>query len=195
MRIIAGCLKGRKLKEPKGRNIRPTADRVKEAVFSIIAFDIQGKRVLDLFAGTGNLGLEALSRGANYSVFVDSSREALTLVKENIKLLGLEDRSDVLFMDAFKSIEYLDRNRDKFDIIFIDPPYREGLYEDIIKKIAVSGIMNEECIVVIEHPSDMKLEKHPDDMKMYKQKKYGNTKITIMKRTDSDENSCLSGQF
>lgn len=195
MRIIAGCFRGRRLKEPKDRNIRPTADRVKEAVFSILAFDIHGKRVLDLFAGTGNLGLEALSRGADYSVFVDSSREALGLVRTNIMTLGLEDRSDVLLMDALKSIDYLDKNRERFDIVFIDPPYREGFYEEVINKIAKSGIMNEESIIVVEHPGDMKLEIHPDGMKVYKQKKYGNTKITIMKRTDSDENGCLPGKL
>lgn len=195
MRIIAGYAKGRKLKSPENQDIRPTSDRVKEAIFSMIAFYIPGKIVLDLFAGTGNLGLEALSRGAKFSVFVDNNREALKLVNQNIKLLGYKDKTSVVFSDALKALDLFRKRNEKFDIVFIDPPYRQSLYGEIIQSIAENDIIDRSGILIIEHPADIKLKDEYEGLKKIKEKKYGNTSITILKREDNYENSGLSGQF
>lgn len=118
MRVITGTARGRRLKEPQGMDIRPTTDKVKESMFSILQFDIEGRRVLDLFGGTGQLGIEALSRGASEVVFVDKSAAALKLIRENLELCGLSDRARVRNGD---SLAYL-RSGEKFDLVFLDPP-------------------------------------------------------------------------
>ena len=119
MRVITGTARGRRLKEPQGMDIRPTTDKVKESMFSILQFDIEGRRVLDLFGGTGQLGIEALSRGALEVVFVDKSAAALKLIRENLELCGLSDQARVRNGD---SLAYL-RSGEKFDLVFLDPPY------------------------------------------------------------------------
>ena len=126
MRVITGSARGRRLLELAGGETRPTADRVKEGVFNIIQFDIEGRRVLDLFAGTGQLGVEALSRGAAEAVFVEQRRDAARLVTENLKLTGLADRARVVNGDA---LSYLAGAGERFDIVFIDPPYADRLWE------------------------------------------------------------------
>ena len=123
MRVITGSARGRRLKELTGMETRPTTDKVKESLFSIIQFDIEGRRVLDLFAGTGQLGIEALSRGAASAVFIDRRADAVRLVKDNLELCGLSDRASVRCGDA---MSYL-RSGEKFDLIFLDPPYAAGL--------------------------------------------------------------------
>ena len=121
MRVITGTAGGRKLKSPYGNAVRPTTDHVKQAIFNILQYDMEGRRVLDLFGGTGQMGIEALSRGAREAVFVDSSRTSVLLIRENLKLCGF--KADVLQSDA---LSYLQRG-EKFDIIFVDPPYDAGL--------------------------------------------------------------------
>ena len=123
MRVITGSARGRKLKTLEGVDVRPTTDRVKEAVFSIVQFDVQGAAVLDLFAGSGQMGIEALSRGAKLAVFVDSSKRSLEVVRDNLKTTGLAPSSRVVTMD-YKS--FLAGTRDQFDIAFLDPPYHQG---------------------------------------------------------------------
>lgn len=128
MRVITGTARGRKLRTPENYDIRPTTDVVKEAIFNIVQFDVEGRRVLDLFAGTGQLGIEALSRGAASCVFIDSDKAAAAIVRDNLKACGLEGQ--VLQADA---IGYLD-SCGKFDLIFIDPPYDSGLYDGVLQK-------------------------------------------------------------
>ena len=174
MRIISGIAKGTRLKSPTGLNTRPTADMVKEAVFSIIHQDIPGSIVLDLFSGSGQLGLEALSRGAEYCVFADSDREAFKITKENAELAGFSEKSRILLRDA---VSYLKSNKDKFDIAFIDPPYADGLYEKVLT--ALSPRMSERGKVICEH--DIKTDT-PDicgDLRKQKSYKYGRKKITV----------------
>ena len=127
MRIIAGSCKGRPILAPKGMDTRPTLDRVKESLFGIIQFQIYGKTVLDLFAGSGNLGLEALSRGASFAAFNDMSRDAVKVIRANIEKLGFEQKSVVMNVDFAQAIRSLSARR--FDIVFLDPPYRAGLME------------------------------------------------------------------
>ena len=132
MRVITGIAGGRKLKSPEGEAVRPTTDQVKQAIFNILQFDLEGRRILDLFGGTGQLGIEALSRGAREAVFTDSSRTSVQLIRENLKRCGLEGK--VLQTDA---LSYLARG-EKFDVIFIDPPYDGGLYQAVLEKRPMS---------------------------------------------------------
>ncbi len=144
MRVITGSARGRRLKAPKGADIRPTTDMVKEAVFNIVQYDIEGRRVLDLFAGTGQMGIEALSRGASEVVFVDESRDAVKLVRENLEHCGFE--AQVMLSDA---TSYIERGG-RFDLVFIDPPYGSGLMEKCLQKIRKIDILNEGGIIICE---------------------------------------------
>ena len=128
MRVISGTARGRRLKELEGMETRPTTDRVKEGMFNVLQFDIEGRRVLDLFAGTGQLGIECLSRGAKEAVFVDRRTDAVRLIRENLKVTDLADRAKVVSGD---SVAYLKSLQEQFDIILLDPPYAAGLLEDL----------------------------------------------------------------
>lgn len=149
MRIIAGSCKGRPILAPKGTDTRPTLDRVKESLFGIIQFQLYGKAVLDLFAGSGNLGLEALSRGASFAAFNDMSRDAVRVIRANIEKLGFGQKSVVMNMDFERAVRSLASSR--FDIVFLDPPYRAGLMEKALKAIGTSGILNSGAIIIAEH--------------------------------------------
>ena len=151
MRVITGTARGRRLKELQGMETRPTTDKVKESLFSIIQFDIEGRRVLDLFAGTGQLGIEALSRGAAEAVFVDRRPDAVRLVQENLALCGFTDRARVKSGDA---LAYL-KSGEKFDLIFLDPPYAADLLEQALTAIASFDICREHGIIVAESAADL----------------------------------------
>jgi len=180
MRIVSGTARGRKLKEPGGHKIRPTSDRVKESVFTIIQFDIEGRRVLDLFAGTGQYGIEALSRGAGSAVFVDTLADAVKLVKENLKITNLTDNARVYGRDALR---YLDEC-DNFDLIFIDPPYDTKLAAKSIAKIAEFDKLNINGIIICE----LKADETPPTVElpyiMQKEYKYGGVKIAKYTRQE-----------
>ena len=149
MRVITGKARGVQLKTPDGMLTRPTTDRVKEALFSIINFDIPMARVLDLFGGTGQLGIEALSRGAKSAVFVDQREDACRLIKENLRRTRLEADGKVVRADY---MDYLRRSREKFDIIFLDPPYAEVFLENALKCITEIDILQSGGIIVAERP-------------------------------------------
>ena len=149
MRVITGKARGVQLKTPDGMTTRPTTDRVKEALFSIIQFDIPTARVLDLFGGTGQLGIEALSRGAASAVFVDAGEPACRLIRENLKRTRLENDAKVIRADY---LDYLKRCREKFDIIFLDPPYAEVFLENALKSITEIDILQTGGIIVTERP-------------------------------------------
>ena len=155
MRVITGTARGRRLREPEGMAIRPTTDSVKEAIFNTIQFDIEGRQALDLFAGTGQLDIEALSRGAKDCVFIDESTAAIKLIKENLKTCRLE--ATVLQTDA---IGYLAQGR-KFDLIFLDPPYDTMLVEKALQTVAKSDILTTGGIIVCETRRDKVLPDMP----------------------------------
>ena len=155
MRVITGTARGRRLKTPENSDIRPTTDNVKESVFNIIQFDIEGRRVLDLFAGTGQLGIECLSRGAAEAVFIDDSREAVRIVKDNLKACGFS--APVLQQDA---LSYL-RSCGRFDLIFVDPPYDANLYEPVLETINSVDILSDGGIILCES----RRERYMPDMK------------------------------
>ena len=153
MRVITGSARGRRLKELEGMETRPTTDRVKEGLFSAIQFDIEGRRVLDLFAGTGQLGIECLSRGAASAVFVDQRMDAVGLIRENLAVTELADRAKVVCGNA---LDFLTRNQAAFDLIFLDPPYGTGLLEAVLERCQAGGfdILSTHGIIVAEHPAD-----------------------------------------
>lgn len=182
MRVITGSARGRRLRELEGMETRPTTDRVKEGLFSIIQFEIEGRRVLDLFAGTGQLGIECLSRGAASVVFVDQRQDAVRLIRENLAVTDLADRARVVCGGA---AEFLAGTRETFDLIFLDPPYGTGLLEDVLQRCSLTefDILNPHGIIVAEHPAD-----RPPQVpavcrgRVYR---YGKIGLTVMRR---DEN-------
>lgn len=179
MRVIAGKAKGIVLKTPDGMQTRPTADRVKEALFSILQFDLPGTKVLDLFGGTGQLGIEALSRGAKSAVFVDAADAPCKLIRENLHRAKMEGEGSVVRSDY---LAYLSRCNEKFDIIFLDPPYAEVFLENAIKKISEIDILQSNGIIVAERPVEKELFLEIDGFTRSKDYKYGNTLLTFYRK-------------
>jgi len=179
MRVITGSARGVQLKTPDGLKTRPTADRVKEAMFSVIQFDIPGASVLDLFGGTGQLGIEALSRGAGKAVFVDAGEDACRLIKENLKRSKLENKGTVLKSDY---MDYLSRCKDRFDIIFLDPPYAEVFLENSLNKLSQIDILQTGGIIVTERSIDKNLAWENEGFSRSKDYKYGKTLVTIFRK-------------
>ena len=179
MRVITGKARGVQLKTPDGMQTRPTADRVKEALFSIINFDIPGADVLDLFGGTGQLGIEALSRGAKSAVFVDQSEQACRLIRENLKRTKLEQDAKVIRGDY---MDYLSRCREKYDIILLDPPYAEVFLENALKCITEIDILRSGGIIVAERPLEKDLPYEFEGYSRSKDYKYGKILLTIYRK-------------
>lgn len=177
MRVITGKARGRRLETLEGTDVRPTTDKVKEAVFSSIQFDIEGRRVLDLFAGSGQLGIEALSRGAESAVFVDLNPEAVAVINRNIKATGFESRAKVIRADYFS---FAASASDKFNIAFLDPPYKAGLLEKALN--TVTGIMSENGIIICEHPADVALPEAAGIFTLSRRAKYGKISVSIYKK-------------
>ncbi len=179
MRVISGKARGVTLKTPEGMLTRPTADRVKEAVFSILQFDLPGTRVLDLFGGTGQLGIEALSRGAQSAVFVDAAEPACKLIRENLRRTKLEQQGRVVRSDY---LQYLRQCREKFDIILLDPPYAEVFLENSLKCISEIDILETGGIIVAERPVEK--DQLPDFSGYTRSKdyKYSKTILTIYRK-------------
>ena len=184
MRVITGSARGRRLKELEGMETRPTTDRVKEGLFSALQFDIEGRRVLDLFAGTGQLGIEALSRGAAGCVFVDRRTDAVKLIRENLKVTALEDRARVVTAD---SLEYLSGLREKFDLIFLDPPYAAGLLEPALERIAQFDILAPHGIIAAEAPEGKTLPALAEPYRLSRTYRYGKIAMTIYRRKGDRE--------
>ena len=179
MRVITGTARGVQLKTPDGMVTRPTTDRVKEAMFSIIHFDIPGAAVLDLFGGTGQLGIEALSRGAKSAVFVDAGEPACKLIKENLKRTKLDAQARVIRSDY---LDFLRRSREQFDIILLDPPYAEVFLENALNCITEIDILRQGGIIVTERPLGKELPWEFDGYQRSKDYKYGNTLLTIYRK-------------
>ncbi len=179
MRVITGKARGVQLKTPDGMLTRPTTDRVKEALFSIIQFEVPSARVLDLFGGTGQLGIEALSRGAKSAVFVDAREDACRLIRENLKRTRLEQEGRVVRSDY---LDYLKRCREQFDIILLDPPYAEVFLENSLKQITEIDILQSNGIIVTERPIEKELLWEFEGYTRSKDYKYGKTLLTIYRK-------------
>lgn len=177
MRVITGIARGKRLVTPDGSDVRPTSDKVKEALFSALQFDIEGRRVLDLFAGSGQLGIEALSRGAESCVFVDNSRASLNLVKKNLEITGLSVNAKVVQSD-FSSFAAM--CRDTFDIVFLDPPYAAGILCDAIK--AVLPLMSDFGMIICEYPPEVTIPESVAGFSVYRTYRYGKINISIYRK-------------
>lgn len=178
MRIIAGKYRGRRLFVPKGRDVRPTGDRVKEAIFSILGRSVDGAVVLDLFAGSGSLGLEALSRGAKRAVFVDNRSESLAAVKRNLEALGLESQK-VVKSDLRRGCESF-KDEGPFDLLFLDPPYGKDLAPGILNLVARTGIISDGACAVVEHGLDEDLSGLDSCWSVDQVRTYGQTSISFL---------------
>ena len=184
MRVISGLAKGVQLKTPDGLATRPTTDRVKEAMFSIIQFDLPGAKVLDLFGGTGQLGIEALSRGAKSAVFVDASDTACKLIRENLKKTRFEQQGNVIRSDY---LNYLKNCHQKFDIILLDPPYIEIFLENSLKLITEIDILQTNGIIVTERPLEKDLPWEFPGFSRSRDYKYGKTLLAVYRKESSEE--------
>lgn len=182
MRVITGSAKGRRLVTPEGIEVRPTAERVKEALFSAINFDIEGRRVLDLFAGSGQLAVEALSRGADSAVLVDNSAASIKVAKANIENCGFADKARLVQID-YQS--FCAMSRDIFDIVFLDPPYNKGMLMPALK--AVLPLVSDYGMIICEHTPEVKPEQNVGGFSIYRTYKYGKVSITIYKRSEAIE--------
>ena len=179
MRVISGKARGTVLKTPDGSLTRPTTDRVKEALFSIIQFDIPGARVLDLFGGTGQLGIEALSRGANSAVFVDAQKSACALISENLKRTRMENSAKVVCSDYEV---FLKKSSETYDIILLDPPYGEKFLENALKMITEIDILESGGIIVTERPVEKKLDRDFPGYTRSRDYKYSSTILSVYRK-------------
>lgn len=184
MRIITGDYRGRKLETPVGYDVRPTTDKVKEAVFNILMNDIWDSVCVDLFAGTGNLGLEALSRGAKKCYFCDNSRESLNLIKSNIERCDAQEQSVILAGDYTKA---LTRIKEQADVFFLDPPYQAGLYEKCLQLIDSLDLLTKEGIIIAEHGVRDQVPDQIGRLTKVKDRKYGKILVSIYRYIGEDE--------
>jgi 16S rRNA (guanine966-N2)-methyltransferase len=180
MRIISGTSKGRRLTTQKGQALRPTSDRVKQSVFNILGNEVEGKTVLDLFAGTGNLGIEALSRGAKKALFVEKRRQALRLIQKNLFQCGMKDRSEILPKDVRRAISVLHQRGESFDLIIMDPPYEKGLIQQTLMKLQSHPIHHRDSILIIEHDRREPLPKTVEGWNLIRQREMGDTVISFL---------------
>lgn len=184
MRIISGTMRGTKLFTLEGLNTRPTLDRVKEALFSKINYELEDAIVLDLFSGSGALALESLSRGAKKAIMCDSSRDAIKIIKQNIEKTRTEDRTVLLDCDYNKALEKLENEKIKFDFIFLDPPYKSDFAEDAAKKIVEKDLLNDNGIIVLETDEKEKILNNLDTnlLEIKDMKKYGRVVLLFLIR-------------
>jgi len=183
MRVISGSARGRRLKELQGMDTRPTTDKVKESLFNIIQFEIEGRRVLDLFGGTGQLGIEALSRGAARCTFVEQRRDAVALIRENVKACQFQEQAQIVQGDA---LSFLASCRETFDVILLDPPYNKGLLEESIQSIARFDILAEHGIIVCESAAEWTIPPLAPPYEVGREYRYGKIKLTLCRRTGSE---------
>nr|WP_114297472.1 16S rRNA (guanine(966)-N(2))-methyltransferase RsmD [Anaerobacterium chartisolvens] len=179
LRVISGTAKGHKLKAPRGVSTRPTSDRVKESLFNIISHSIYASEVLDLFAGTGNLGIEALSRGADSAVFIDRSQECFSIINENLRHTKLEDKASVMVGDVFACLKRLSSQGRKFDIVFLDPPYNKNLIEETLTFIVQNDIIRDNSIIIAERDIDDIIPQSIEAIKLAREERYGDTVLSF----------------
>jgi 16S rRNA (guanine(966)-N(2))-methyltransferase RsmD len=183
MRIVAGEWRGRRLVAPKGRGVRPTLEMVREAIFDTLGPRVAGSRVLDLFAGCGALGLEALSRGASHVTWCDSSDRSIAAVRENASKLGVPaSAATVLHMPAHAAIARLSRAGETFDIVFLDPPYEGGLYEETMLALGMGRVVARGGLVAVEHARRIEVDPVFGDLVLKKRRQYGETIVTYFER-------------
>ena len=186
VRVISGSARGLKLNTPGDDRVRPTTDRVKESMFNIVQDWVYDSQVLDLFAGSGALGIEALSRGASQAVFCDNSPDSIKIIKSNIEKARVVDRSQIVSGDFKRCLRDMWTKNQSFDMIFVDPPYYEGLFEEVLDTIRSCKILKKDGIVIVEHDAKRPIGR-VEGLGVYKEKKYGITMLTFYCLEDDDE--------
>ncbi len=182
MRVVAGKFKGRKLKTPRGLFVRPTSDRVKEALFSIVGSEIRGANFLDLFAGTGSVGLEAFSRGAASVTFVEKDRIAVKILKQNLSIIENREDVKVLCSDVFRALKFLHSHKKVYNFIFMDPPYASNLVFQVLKGIEKYNLLCRGGFIIVERGKEEEIERHGDtEFRIINKKKYGSTFLMFYK--------------
>lgn len=188
MRVVSGKYRGKKLESPKDERVRPTTDMVKEAIFNLVQFEVQGAIVLDLFSGSGALGIEAVSRGADYVVFADNSKDSISLVEKNLS--GVEYFGKVIKSDFRDAIRMLAMDKKtKFDLIFVDPPYDKDFGEQAIKLIFENNILAMDGAIIYEHPQHTSLRAGDFDGIMIDERRYGKTLVSVLRQSHADAES------
>ena len=182
MRIITGSAKGKRLNTLEGLDVRPTSDKVKEGLFSALQFDIEGRRILDLFAGSGQLSLEALSRGAESAVLVDNSSNSIKIIKKNIEICGFEEKAKCIQSDYFS---FCASSRDVYDIAFLDPPYKAGILISALK--SVIPLMSDYGIIVCEHPKEVELPQEIGGFSIMRVYRYGKIYVTVYRKGEIND--------
>lgn len=185
MRVITGIAKGRKLKTSKGLDVRPTSDRAKESLFNVLGSRVVESRILDLFAGSGAIGIEALSRGANRAVFVDSSPSSCRLVEENLRNTGLTANAEILRHDTSGALRSLAGKGEKFDLIFLDPPYQKGFVAPTLEQAAGAGLLSEHGLIVVEHSRREPVPASVGQFHVSRQLVFGDTLLSIYRRSEN----------
>lgn len=186
MRVITGSARGVRLQAPKGMDTRPTLDQVKEGIFSAIQFEVEGRRVLDLFAGSGQMGIEALSRGAKSAVFVDMRQGACAVVRSNLEKTRLTPNAQVLRSDY---LSYLSHCWETFDLIFLDPPYAEIFLENALKSISEIDILSECGILICERPAEKTLPAQIGCLHVSREYRYGRVAVSLYRKNNDLEQS------
>ncbi len=180
MKVISGTLKGRTIQGYNIDGTRPTMDRVKESLFGMIQDNIRDSIILDLFAGSGNLGIEAISNGAKKSYFIDNNKEVIKVLKKNITNFNILDKAIIKLSDWKKALNEFGNQGIKFDIIFVDPPYEYDVYEKIIDKVITLNLLNDNGLIVLEH-RNLKFKNTYNKLVLYKEKRYGDKAVNIYK--------------
>lgn len=181
MRVIGGNARGRRLKVPKGQSVRPTSGRVKEALFNILPRDLSGIKFLDLFAGTGNVSIEAISRGAAEAILIDSSPKSGKVIRENLRKLRFTDRTRVWIIPVFRALRLLARRGESFDMIFLDPPYERNWIEASLKIIAQGSLLRLSGTLIVEHSAREEMKSNYGSLVMDDQRNYSGTLLSFFK--------------
>jgi 16S rRNA (guanine966-N2)-methyltransferase len=197
MRIIGGEFRSRLIEMPKGVDIRPTQDKVRQAVFNVLGNDLTGSNVLELFAGSGAFGIEAISRGAKYVTFVDNNSICIKTIRKNLESLGVEDgKFEIIWANALSILSRLEKEGNSYDLIFMDPPYYKNIARKCLSNIDAYDILAPHSLVVIEHFKKDSLALDLSTLVLEKEKQYGDTLISIFrKKHDESQNSGISGDF
>lgn len=181
MRVIAGIYKGRRLKTLEGADVRPTSDRLRETLFNILAPRIEGARFVDVCAGSGAIGIEALSRGAAHVTFIEASRKAASVISENLRHCGITEDFQLIARDALQAMKYLAQEARQFDIFYFDPPYASELYSPVLWQIVRQNLLAEDGLVIVEHRRQSLLLPNYDQLRPYRQLNQGDSSLTFYK--------------
>ncbi|MBQ0137996.1 MAG: 16S rRNA (guanine(966)-N(2))-methyltransferase RsmD [Kurthia sp.] len=187
MRVISGERKGMPLKAVNGVTTRPTTDKVKESLFNILGPTFQGGTVLDLFAGSGGLGIEALSRGMEHGIFIEKDSKAFQNLKENIAKCRYEECTEIYRNDATRALKLLIKREFQADLIFLDPPYKKHMYYDLVKDIIENNVIRPDGIIVCEHDFQLELPAQVETFVKYREEKYGSTIISFYRLSEKEE--------